>query len=182
MEFRHALARLCARLGINGHGITAPPDVNLPERWQSMLTPLSRSESQAPPAPDILAATVAELPELDGAKIAIVGLHHGERGTFMHLVASGVMLEDWAYAKGVRPLPVLWIHDSDGRWHATRTDGVMPWGDTGVVMVSLKIVPPLDRGAVWIDVAAAGRSAEVRATLPLRGVLTVDVTVGHSSI
>lgn len=43
------LAGLCARLGITGHGITAPP------------------------APGILAATVAELPELDGAKITIAG-------------------------------------------------------------------------------------------------------------
>ena len=176
------LAGLCARLGINGHGITAPPAADLPERWQSMLTPPRRSEPQAPPAPDILAAIVAELPEIDGAKIAIVGLHHGERGTIMHLLASGVTLEDWAYAKGVRPLPALWIHDSDGRWHATHTDGVMPWGDTGVVMVWLRIIPPLDRGAGWIDIAAAGRSAEVRATLPLRGVLTVDVTVRHSPI
>ena len=174
------LAGLCARLGINGHGITAPPAADLPERWQSMLTPPSGKEPQAPPAPDILAATVAELPELDGAQIAIVGLHHGQRGTMMHLLASGITLEDWAYAKGVRPLPALWIHDSDGRWHATYADGVMPWGDTGLVMVALRIIPPLDRGTAWIDIAAAGRSAEIRATLPLRGVRTVDATVRHS--
>jgi hypothetical protein len=162
------LAGLCARLGINGHGITAPPAGDLPERWQSMLTPPSRSEPQAPPAPGILAATVAELPELDGAKIAIVGLHHGERGTIMPLLATGVTLEDdWAYARGVRPMPVLWIHDSDGRWHATRTDGVSPWGDTGVVMVWLRIVPTLEPGTAWIDVVATGQSAEARARLPL---------------
>ena len=69
-----------------------------------MLTPPSR-EPQAP-APGLLAATVAELPELDGATIAIAGLHHGERGTIMHLLATGVTLEDdWPYARGVRPLP-----------------------------------------------------------------------------
>jgi hypothetical protein len=62
---------------------------------------------------------------------------------------------------------VLWVHDSDGRWHATDLAGVMPWGDTGVTMVSMRIVPPLGRGTAWIDIAAAGRSAEVRATLPL---------------
>ena len=78
-------------------------------------------EPQPPPAPGILAATVAELPELDGAKIAIAGLHHGERGTIMHLLATGVTLEaGWPYATGIRPVPVLWIRDSDGRWHATR--------------------------------------------------------------
>ena len=51
-----------------------------------------RREPQAPPAPGILAATVAELPELDGAQIAIAGLHHGERGTILHLLARGVTL------------------------------------------------------------------------------------------
>jgi hypothetical protein len=167
------LAGLCARLGITGHGITAPPAGDLPDRWHSML---ARGRApQAPPAPGILAATVAELPELDGAKIAIAGLHHGERGTIMHLLASGVTLEaGWPY--GVRPLPVLWIRDSDGRWHATCTDDVVsPWGDNGanpwtdtrMVTVWLRIVPALDRGTAWIQIFAAGRSAQVRATLPL---------------
>ena len=168
------LAGLCARLGINGHGITAPPAGDLPEHWQSMLA--RRRGPQPPPAPGILAATVAELPELDGATIAIAGLHHGERGTIMHLLATGVTLEDdWPYARGVRPLPVLWIRDSDGRWHATRLDGLSPWGDNGsnpwtdthMVTVWLKIIPPLDHGTAWIEISAAGRSAQVRATLPL---------------
>ena len=166
------LAGLCARLGIDDHGITVPPDGDLPERWQGMLT--RRREPQAP-APGILAATVAELPELDGAKIAIAGLHHGERGTIMHLLATGVTLEaGWPY--GIRPVPVLWIRDSYGRWHATETDRVVsPWGDNGanpwtdicMVAVWLRIVPPLDRGTAWIEISAAGRSAQVRATLPL---------------
>ena len=100
------LAGLCARLGITGHGITAPPADDLPEHWHSMLS--RRRGPQPPPAPGILAATIAELPELDGATIAIAGLHPGERGTIMHLLAAGVTLEDdWPYARGVRPLLVL---------------------------------------------------------------------------
>jgi len=170
------LAGLCARLGIDGHGITAPPAGDLPERWQSMLTPPSR-KPQPPSGPGILATTVAELPELDGAKIAIAGLHHGERGTIMHLLATGVTPEgDWPYATGVGPLLVLWIRDSDGRWHATRPDSVVspwgvnganPWTDARMVTVWLRIIPPLDRGTAWIEISAAGRSAQVRATLPL---------------
>jgi len=98
-----------------------------------MLTPPSR-EPQPLPAPGILAAPVAELPELDGAKIAIVGLHHKpaevlqvasrERGivqhrlarcTIMHLLATGLTPErDWPYATGLGPLTALWIRDSDG--------------------------------------------------------------------
>ena len=168
------LAGLCTRLGINGHGITAPPAGNLPHRWHSMLT--RRPDPKPPPDPGILAATVAELPELDGAKIAIAGLHHGERGTIMHLLATGVTLEDdWPYARGIRPLPALWIRDSDGRWHATRLDGLSPWADNGanpwtdtsMVTVWLRIIPPLDRGTTWIQISATGRTAQVRATLPL---------------
>jgi len=166
------LAGLCARLGIEGHGITAPPDGDLPERWQSMLTPPRRRTPQPRPAPGILAATVAELPGPDGAKIAIAGLthglHHGEPRTIMHLLASGVALEDdWKFARGVIPLPVLWIRDSNDRWHTTRTDGVSPWRDSGLVTLWLEIVPPLERGTAWIEISAAGPSAQARVTLPL---------------
>jgi hypothetical protein len=162
------LAGLCARLGIDGHGITAPPNEDLPERWARVLTPPSRREAWTPPAPSLLAAAAAELPELDGARITIMGLHHGKGGTIMHLLVSGVTLEhDWAYSRGARPLPVLWVRDSDSRWHVTHLAGVSPCANTGVTMVSIRIIPPLDRGTVWIDIAAAGRSVEVRVTLPL---------------
>ena len=86
----------------------------------------------------------------------------------LHLLVSGVTLEEeWAYARGATPLPVLWIRDSDGRWHATDLAGVNPWENAGVVVLSMRIVPPLDRGTTWIELSAAGRSAQVRATLPL---------------
>ena len=163
------LAALCDRLGIPGHGITEPPAAGLPEPWQSLLTRPRRRTPPAGPASGISAATMVELPGLDGAQIAILGLHHGHGGTIVHMLASGVTREgDWEYARGVRPLPVLWIRDSGGRWHATRTDGVSPmWGDTREIMVWLAIVPPLDRGTAWIDVVATGSSAQVRARLPL---------------
>ena len=71
---------------------------------------------------------------------------------------------------------MLWIHDSDGRRHATRLDSVVspwgvnganPWTDTSMVTVWLKIVPALDRGTAWIEISAAGRSAQVWAILRL---------------
>ncbi len=161
------LAGLCARLGIPGHGITAPPAADLPERWRSILTSYHRREPQPGPAPGFLAATVAELPELDGAQIAILGLHHDER-TIVHMLVSGVTPEDdWPYGRGVRPLPVLWIRDSSGRWHATRGNDVCSSGNSGEFILWLEIVPPLDRGTAWIDLVATGRSAEVRVRLPL---------------
>ena len=163
------LAGLCTRMGIPGHGITAPPAA-LPEPWHSMLT-RPRRLPQAEPAPGILAATVAELPELDGAQITILGLHHGQHGqarTIVHMLVSGITPEDdWTYGRVVRPLPALWVRDSSGRWHATGTDFMMLSGTSGEVVLWLQIVPPLDRGTAWIDLVATGRSAEVRVRLPL---------------
>jgi hypothetical protein len=43
----------------------------------------------------------------------------------------------------------------------------MPWENIGVVVLSMRIIPPLDRGTPRIEIAATGQSAEVRATLPL---------------
>jgi hypothetical protein len=36
-----------------------------------------------------------------------------------------------------------------------------------MVTVWLKIIPPLDHGTAWFEISATGRSAHVRATLPL---------------
>jgi len=162
------LAGLCASLGIDGHGISAPPAPALPQRWQDLLTPPPGRTPRPPPAPGMLTAAVADLPDLDGTQITIMSLHHGERGTLMHLLVSGVTLEDdWAYARGPMPLPALWVRDSDSRWHATHTRGVTPWENAGVVVLSLAIIPPLDHDTTWIELSAAGSSAQVRTTLPL---------------
>jgi hypothetical protein len=169
------LAGLCNKAGIPGHGITAPPADDLPERWHSMLTRPRRVPQAGPGAgfaPDVTGgftvATVAELPELDGARITILGLHHGGERTIVHMLVSGVTQEaDWTYGRVVRPLPALWARDSSGRWHATRTNGTGPRGNSSEVIVWLEIVPPLDSGTAWIDVVATGRSAEVRVRLSL---------------
>jgi len=161
------LAGLCARLGISGHGILAPPAGDLPEPWLSMLSRYHRREPYPARAADGVAATVAGFPELDGASVTILGLHHSNGRTILHMLASDVTTgDDWAYTRGVRPPPVVWIRDSRGRWHTTRTDGVSPSGNVGDVTWWLEIVPALDRGTAWIDVVAGGRSAEIRARLP----------------
>ena len=38
----------------------------------------------------------------------------------------------------------------------------------GEVALRLEMIPPLSRATAWIEVHAAGRSAQARATLPLR--------------
>jgi hypothetical protein len=163
------LAGLCARLGISGHGITVPPAADLPDRWLSMLTRYHRRKPYVTPAPGSWAATAVELPELDGARVAVLGVHHGERGTILHLHAGDVTMEDdWEYYRAVRPLPTLWIRDNVGRWHATNHYAPRPLGDHGEVTLDLAIVPPLEAGTPWIDMVAAGPSAQVWTRLPLR--------------
>jgi hypothetical protein len=162
------LAGLYARLRINGHGISAPPGGDLPEPWESMLTGYHCRKPYPALAPGSWATPVAELPEQDGTRNAILDLHHGEFGTILHMLVSGVTMEnDWPYSRVVQPLPVLWIQDNSERWHTTQAYGTSRPGGKGEVVLWLDILPPLDRGTTWIDVVAAGQSAEARATLPL---------------
>jgi hypothetical protein len=162
------LAGLLGRLDVGGHGIAAPPDPDLPPRWESMLTRYHRREPYPVLTPGSWAASVAELPELDGVTIAVLGVHHGEPGTIVHTLVTGVTGEDdWEFMRGVRPLPALWVRDSAGRWHATRTSSHAAPEDSREVMVWLAVVPPLERGTAWIDLVATGASAEIRVRLPL---------------
>ena len=161
------LAALCERLGIPGHGITAPPAAGLPPPWQGMLT--RRAAPHTALAPGSWAAAVAELPELDGIRLTILGLHHGVPGTTLHMLVSGATPDgDWDFSRAVRPLPALWARDNSGQWHATRTSGIIPWGDVGIIMLWLDIIPALQAGTTWIDVIAVAPSARARVRLPLR--------------
>ena len=62
--------------------------------------------------------------------------------------------------------PPIWICDSSGRWHATRTSGQS--GMNGEIALRLEIVPPLSRATTSIEVRATGQSAEARAKFLLR--------------
>jgi hypothetical protein len=96
-----------------------------------------------------------------------LGLHNCQGRTVVHAHASGPMCRSLTY----RPAelyywPVIWIRDSGGRWHTTCTLGQS--GRNDEVALRLEVVPPLSRGTAWIEVRAAGRSAQARAVLPLR--------------
>jgi hypothetical protein len=62
--------------------------------------------------------------------------------------------------------PMIWIRNSGGRWHATRTSGRS--GMNGQVAMRVQVEPPLSRATARIELLAAGQSAQARATLPLR--------------
>jgi hypothetical protein len=158
------LAALCARLNVTGHGITAPPARDLPEPWLSVLSQHEHTTAQAAPGRDGCAVAAAALPELDGTMLAILGLTSSADGTILHVHASGPARQFY-YGPPERNLaPTIWIRDSRGRWHATR---VREYHE-GDITMHLQVVPPLSHGTAWIEVLAAGQSAEVRATLPLR--------------
>jgi hypothetical protein len=162
------LATLCASLYVGGHGITAPPTPDLPEPWLSLLSHYQRRKPDTGGAHDGYAALAATLPELDGIGLVLLGLHNTGGDTSVMTLASGVTMEglpgpyniEWDF-----PLS-LWFRDSGGRWHAAR-----PWGWHVVgerYSLKLRLMPPLPRSATWIEVLAAGWSAQVRAKLPLR--------------
>ncbi len=154
------LTALCAGLDVRSHGITAPPARDLPEPPLSVLAWYRRRRTVT--ERDGCAAAAAVLPGLDGIRLMILGLHNHRDSTVLHMHASGPRSDatygpdDWA---------IMWVRDSGGRWHATRTLGRS--GMNGEVALRIEVVPPLSRATTWIELLAAGQSAEIRATVPL---------------
>jgi hypothetical protein len=165
------LATLCASLGVRDHGITAAPAPDLPEPWLSLLSHYHRRKPDTAPTGDGgFAAVAAALPELDGIRLVLLGLHNCDGGTWMNALALGC----WADRPPVNHGPLgleanfplsIWVRDSAGRWHVARSTG---WHrEPGEATLTLRLTPPLTRSCPWIEVLATGPSAEIRATLPL---------------
>jgi hypothetical protein len=162
------LAALCASLGLSGHGITAAPAPDLPEPWLSLLSHYHRRKPGPAPAGDGFAAVAAALPELDGLRLVLLGLHNYDGGTWMNTLTLGQLPVNNPGPVGLDmafPLSV-WVRDDAGRWHVARPSGW--YAEDGEAALTLRLTPPLARSSDWIEVLASGRTAEVRATLPLR--------------
>jgi len=161
------LAALCASLQVRGHGITAAPAPVLPEPWLSLLSHYHRRKPGSAPAGDGFAAVAAALPELDGVRLVLLGLHNCDGGTWVNALALGQLPAQRHGPLGLDmafPLSV-WVRDDAGRWHVARPSG---WFDEGgEAALTLRLTPPLTRSSAWIEVLATGQSAEVRATVPL---------------
>jgi hypothetical protein len=160
------LATLCARLNLSGHGVNGPEACDLPEPWLSVLTQYQQTQTSAAPVLDGFAAGAVVLPELDGIRLAILGLHNCEHSTILHVHATGPACHTAYGPNEPYSWPPLWILDSGNRWHVTRTSGRS--GQNGEMALRLEIVPPLSSKTAWIEVLAAGQSAQARARLPLR--------------
>jgi hypothetical protein len=162
------LAALCASLRVSGHGISAPPARDLPEPWLSMLAHYQRRRPDDSSARDGSAPMAVCLPELDGIRLTLLALGNSEGSTTMSVLASDLPPDAPRGSPGGADMhfPLsIWVRDSGGRWHATRPTG-WTWAD-GDYTITLHMVPPLARSTSWIDVLAAGQSAEVRVRLPL---------------
>jgi hypothetical protein len=164
------LAALCASLNVTGHGITARPARQLPGPWLSMLAHYRRRKPEQALGRDGCAAAAVALPELDGIRLALLGLHNFDGSTVLYGHASGM-----TPGGPHRPLDVesdfplrIWVRDSGGRWHATRAAARRWSAENDSDMMHLEVVPPLSPATAWIEVLAAGQAAEARATLPLR--------------
>jgi hypothetical protein len=155
------LVSLCESLSIADHGIAASPARDLPEPWLSMLAHIHRRKPRAALAAEGGAGAALALPELDGIRLCVLGLHNGTDGTVLHVQATGVHSGDRDAA-----LPLMWIRDESGRWHTTRKN-MSGMQHDGEMSMRLDVVPPLGRGST-IELLVAGWSAQVRATLPLR--------------
>jgi hypothetical protein len=176
------LAALCAWLHVSGPGITALPAHELPEPWFSLLAHYLRRKPDTVPAHDGFATVTAVLPELDGIRLVLLGVHNGDGRSWLHAQASGRLPEEQYGPFGLdSSLPLsVWVRDSGGQWHAAPPAYWFPdsgshhvhWarrpGGAGERALTLQLVPPLARSTPWIEVLAAGPSAEVRARLPLR--------------
>jgi hypothetical protein len=161
------LAALCASLRIGGHGITAAPAPDLPEPWLSMLTHYHRRKPETAPAGDGFAGVAAALPELDGIRLVLLGLHNCDGDTWMDALALGQApgMQHRALELGMAFPLSMWMRDGAGRWHAARP---VAWHhEEGEAALTLRLTPPLTRSCAWLEVLATGRSAEVRATVPL---------------
>jgi hypothetical protein len=157
-------AALCAQLDLAGHGITAPPARDLPAPWLSLLAHRRRRRPRAVPGPDGYVVAAVGLPELDGVRISLLGLHNSANGTVAHVYVSRQAWPSYWGPAQLNMAPAIWLRDSHGGWHGTRFTRS---GGVDVAM-RLQVVPPLSRSTSWIEVFAAGQSAKVRATVPVR--------------
>jgi hypothetical protein len=161
------LAALCASLQVRGHGITTAPAPELPEPWLSLLSHYHRRRPESALARDGFAAAAAALPELDGIRLVLLGLHNCDGGTWVNALAHGSRARRQYGPHGLDltfPLSI-WVRDDAGRWHIARAASWFDEGDEANVM--LRLTPPLTRSPAAIEVLAAGQSAEVRADVPL---------------
>jgi hypothetical protein len=160
------LAALCQRLDIGSRGVTVPPATDLPEPWTDVLAHYGRRHQR--PGREGTAALAVLLPELDGARFALAGLHSRDDQTTLYVVARGVPPTHPQFR--IAPANYIgsswWIRDNAGHWHIAAAH---EWTDdgSGEHSFGLRVYPPLGRAVTSLDLVITGPSAQVRAHLPV---------------
>jgi hypothetical protein len=160
------LAMICERLGIDGHGLVATPTADLPPPWFSVLSWYGRRHR--PPTRDGTASAGMVLPDVDGARIVVGGLHTRDGQTHLHVVVGrerpGRLVVD------AGPLSHQgfcgWLRDDGGQWHVAVPGS---WSSDGHAEVtgSLQVLPPLGRDTARVTLLASTLTSQVRAEVPL---------------
>ena len=158
------LAALGQLLGLATEG----PAGEVPARWTAVMASYGRRRRLAPVSGT--AAIGAMLPEIDGARLAIAGLHSGGSGSFLHLLMAG----------GLRPLPhrrppgqitdagfSWWSRDDEGGWHLGTVADVSPVGGAEALL-RLALLPPVCHATTTLTVEISGPASQVAANLPVR--------------
>jgi hypothetical protein len=187
------LAALGECLGRVDHGITVTtvPDgpqpgadglriPGLPQPWADVLGtydgkgrpldwPGAPAARRAPATQTAVAAVAVVLPEIDGVRFAVAGLHSGWHRNVLYVVATGLPAPRPGPPGSNRPDSGFswWVRDSAGRWHVGASIDGHP-GASGELRLNLSIAPPLGPETSEIELVVTGPSARVRARLPLR--------------
>jgi hypothetical protein len=160
-----APARLAALGQLIGLPTKGPAD-EVPARWTSVVAHYGRR--RRPPPVTGTAAIGALLPEIDGARLAIAGLRSGGAGTFLHVVASGLVpLHRRSPRISWEGGPSWWARDDAGGWHLGTIEDISPAGGPEAVL-RLTLLPPLAHAAATLTVEVTGTAKQVTADLPVR--------------
>jgi hypothetical protein len=143
-------------------GLPGRPAEKLPARWREVLAYYGRRGHR--PLAFGTGSIGVTLPEVDGARFAVAGVHTGRTGTVLHVIG-----------RGLRPMPrprqdlrfSWWARDDDGGWHLAILQG---WNTANEdLTMRLALLPPLhpdepgSRGTLTLEIT--GTTSQLTADL-----------------
>ena len=167
------LAALGQLLGLSTQG----PISEIPPQWMTVVAHDGRRRRPAPVSGT--AAVGAVLPEIDGARFAVTGLHSSLPGTFLHIVAEGFRPLPprppgltWSPTRSGNPAQATdtgfswWVRDDADGWHLAAFDEVNPVGGRqGVLRMAL--LPPLIHHTTALALRVTGPATQLTVNLPV---------------
>jgi hypothetical protein len=159
------LAALCQRLGVVGHGITAPPAAQIPAPWASVIA--HRGAPVPADDPDACAPLTCVLPDVDGVRFALAGLSTVAGESHLHIISNGMPQLMDRFDRNWTPGFSWWLRDDAGNWHVANA-GEPRWFLDGTQAFRLQLTPPLAAVPDTAEIVVTGPATRVRATIPIR--------------